>query len=62
MSRHQEFSKIILLSIIEFRMTITQSLLSYGSLVHILTENNTKESKTSSQKGREIQILGRNMR
>jgi hypothetical protein len=38
-------------------MTITQSFPSYGSLVQILTENNTEGSKTSSQTGTEIEIL-----
>jgi len=39
-------------------MTITQSCLSYGSLVQILTENNKEERKTSFQTTEEITILG----
>ena len=38
-------------------MTITQSCLSYGPLVQILTENNREERKTSSQIAEEITIL-----
>ena len=38
-------------------MTTTQYFISYGSLVQILTENNTKERKTSSHTAVEITIL-----
>jgi len=37
--------------------TVTQSFLSYGSLVQILTENNSRKSKISSQIAVEIKIL-----
>jgi hypothetical protein len=50
----KEFSRIIILRIIKFYMTITQSCLSYGPLVHIPTEINTEERKTSSQTAEEI--------
>jgi len=38
-------------------MTKTQYFLSYGSLLQILTENNTEKRKTSSQTAVEIRIL-----
>jgi len=38
-------------------MTTTQYFISYGSLVQILTENNTEERKTSSHTAVEITIL-----
>jgi len=37
-------------------MTITQSFVSYGSLVQVLRENNTEERKTSSHSGVKIKI------
>ena len=52
----KELSRIVILRIIKFYMTITQSCLSYG-LVLILTENNREERKTSSQTAEEITTL-----
>jgi len=48
-SKHQERSKIVLLRIIKFYMTITEPFLSYGSLVQTLTENGKKEKHLHRQ-------------
>jgi hypothetical protein len=53
----KELSRIVILRIIKFYMMITQSCLSYGPLVQILTENNRKERKTSFQIAEEITVL-----
>jgi hypothetical protein len=44
-SKHQELSKIVLLKIIKFCMTMTHYFLSYGSPVQILRENNNRKGK-----------------
>jgi hypothetical protein len=53
----KEHSRIVILRIIKFYTTITQSCLSYGPLMQILTGNNREERKTSSQTAEEITIL-----